>query len=295
MDNLSICQWQYCGRVLTGTNAEKCAHILQHHLKRQRRCHWHTCTKRFDSTLNLRAHCSQAHSISAYKPCQPKFCFYCAKWYLTEDTWNDHCLYHLDRLPVSSPLLLIRGAVVNPVLCIFCLRDNGKKASQRYRPFYAQDQWHQHFKHNHIAEQPTETSIIRCPHPACHEVELAGRQLFWAHAYEVHGVVSEITSCKSATNTRKRSLPTNHEEPAAKKIAIDDLSLLFERFSATLKTQRDKEAADAAYKVLEEEAYDLQAICEMQVRDWKEINIQSGLGLQLARFVQEEMSEMMES
>jgi len=50
----------------------------------------------------------------------------------------------------------------------------------------------------------------------------------------------------------------------------------------------------AAQKILEEEAYDLRAICEMKVRDWKEINILSGRGLQLARFVQQEMSERMD-
>jgi len=293
IDKFNICQWQYCGRVLTGTNTEKCDHILQH-LKRQRRCHWSTCTQIFDNTIDLRAHFGQVHGISAYRPCQPKFCFYCAEWYLTDDTWNDHCLYHLNKLPLSSPLKLIRGAVVSPMLCIFCLGDSEKKPSQRFRPFYEQDQWYQHLRHNHVDEQPAETSIVRCPHPACHNVVLKGRVLFWAHAYDVHGVICEVTSCKSAINIRKRPVSANDEEPATKKACAttDDLSLLFERFSATLKKQRDKEAAAAAHKVLGEEAYDLRAICEMKVRDWKEINIQSGLGLQIARFAQAETMDM---
>jgi len=50
----------------------------------------------------------------------------------------------------------------------------------------------------------------------------------------------------------------------------------------------------AAQKILEEEAYDLRAICEMKVRDWKEVNILSGHSLQLARFVQHEMSGRMD-
>jgi hypothetical protein len=43
---------------------------------------------------------------------------------------------------------------------------------------------------------------------------------------------------------------------------------------------------------LGEEVYDLQAICEMKVPEWKKINIEFGLGLQIARFAQAETMDM---
>jgi len=291
MDKIHIWQWQYCCRVLTGTKAENSCHLLQH-LKRRKKCSWSTCTQMFKSTVELRVHFDQVHRISAYKPCPRKFCFYCAKWYPTENMWNDHWLHHLKTLPLSSPLKLFRSAVVSPMVGIFGLRGSGKKPRHIFRPFDDQDQWHQHIRNNHLDKQPTETSIIQCPHPGCNNVDLEGRHLFWAHIYEVHGVISEITSCKSAINTRKRPLLANDKEQAAIMTTSDhdsQLSSPFEEFSATLIKQWDNEAAAEVYKVPQEESNDREAICEMEVWDWKEINIPSGLGLQLAQFVHSEI------
>lgn len=150
-----------------------------------------------------------------------ELCLQCDKWIVEIDRWEEHCQQHIDdyeNLPIQFNQVKYRHTPATAAFCMFCLFDQGLKASVRYKQWPNVHYWKLH-NHHHFAEleavmenERTTNKSLACRDPRCHGL-FESLDEFKYHCQDYHSYLelSPHRPGKSCTSIKRSANLTNNE------------------------------------------------------------------------------------
>lgn len=122
-----------------------------------------------------------------------QFCYLCAQFFDSEESWLAHCQYHLDDLQPRCGLLRFRYTIVAPGFCPFCLGDPSKRPDERFSQWMTKPTLLNHID-THLNDMNSSIAL-GCPHPCCENKEYENHSHLRRHFLDFHSIEEPRSNC----------------------------------------------------------------------------------------------------